>query len=264
MSIERRQTRSGVVYDVRLRSAKDRQYKRTFRTKKAAQEFDAQERAARLQGQWIDPRGGRISLRDYAQSWLIGRAALRPRTVELYGSLLDNHILPALGEEQIGNLSTAVIRSWHSALLRHGRPGPVTVAKCYRLLRTIMITATEDGIISRNPCVIKGAAVEHSEERTVATLFDIELLAASVAPRYRAMILLGTFTGLRYGELAGLQRQHVNLQAGTVIVVVQLQELSTGECVLGPPKTAAGRRTVTVPPAPPRQPGKSPLGVCRR
>jgi integrase len=248
MSIERRQTKSGKVYDVRLRSARGRQYKRTFRTKKAAQEFDAQERTARLQGQWIDPRGGRALLRDYAKSWLIGRASLRPRTIELYRSLLDNHILPPLGEVQLAKLSTAVIRSWHATLLRKGRPGSVTVAKCYRLLRTILGTATEDGIIARNPCVIKGAAVEHSEERAVATLFDIEIMAASVPPRYRAMILLGTFTGLRYGELAGLQRQHVNLHTGTVTVVLQLQELSNGECLLGPPKTAAGRRTITIPP----------------
>jgi hypothetical protein len=52
----------------------------------------------------------------------------------------------------------------------------------------------------------RGAAVEHSEERTVATLFDIELPAGSVASRYRAMILLATFTGLLGGELAGLRR----------------------------------------------------------
>ena len=63
------------------------------------------------------------------------------------------------------------------ALLKRGRPGPVTVAKAYRLLRTICETAVSDEMIARNPCNLKGAAVEHSPERPVLTVAEVEALA---------------------------------------------------------------------------------------
>lgn len=85
-------------------------------------------------------------------------------------------------------------------------------------------------------------------ERPIAGVTEIEQLAAVVPARYRAMVLLGTYAGLRYGELAGLERQHVDVAAGVVTVVQQLQELGTGECRIGPPKTDAGWRSVTIPP----------------
>lgn len=96
---------------------------------------------------WVDPALGRIPLRDYAERWLSERPNLRPRTRELYESELRLHILPELGNLELAKLTPPRIRSWHSALLTRGRPGPTTVAKCYRLLRAILTTAVDDGLL---------------------------------------------------------------------------------------------------------------------
>jgi integrase len=61
------------------------------------------------------------------------------------------------------------------------------------------------------------------------------------------MVLFATFTGLRFGELRALRRDRLDILHKTVHVVEQYQELSSGQLVLGPPKTDAGRRTVTIP-----------------
>jgi integrase len=53
---------------------------------------------------------------------------------------------------------------------------------------------------------------------------------------------------LRYGELAALGRRDIDADAATVTVRSAMVELATGEVIFGPPKTTAGRRTVTVPP----------------
>lgn len=250
MSIHVRKTASGSnVYDVRLRTPDGRLYKRTFRTRKEADTFEAREKADRSRGGWVDPRAGQLQLAQYAARWLTQRPALRPRTVELYESLLRRHILPELGRIELSALTTATVRAWHARLLLVGaRPGPSTVAKCYRLLRTILSTAVEDELIVKNPCILKGAGVERPEERSVATLAQVHALAEAVDPRWRVMILLATFTGLRLGELAGLTRRHVDLLHGTVKVVQQVQELNDGSRVVVPPKTEAGRRTVAIPP----------------
>jgi len=78
---------------------------------------------------------------------------------------------------------------------------PVTAAKAYRLLKSILATAVDDGLIRRNPCRIKGASVEKSPERPVLTIGQVYALADAIGPRYRALILLACFCGLRWGEL---------------------------------------------------------------
>lgn len=77
------------------------------------------------------------------------------------------------------------------------RPGPPTVAKCYRLLRAILTTAVEDELILKNPCVFKRAGVENAPERPLATIEQVYALADAIDPRFRAMVLLAAFTGLR-------------------------------------------------------------------
>jgi integrase len=247
VSIERRSTKRGVVYDVRLRSPDGRSYKRTFRTRKEAERFHAQQLADRSRGGWVDPRAGQLTLAEYAERWLDQRPRLRRRTAELYEGHLRHHILPALGTVRLAELTTARIRSWHGKLLKGGRIGPVTAAKSYRLLRTILGTAIEDGLIVKNPCVIKDAGVEHSPERPVATLTQVEAIAETMGGRYVALVLVATFTGLRLGELLALTRRRIDLEHRTVEVVEQLHELADGSLHVAPPKSAAGRRMVALP-----------------
>jgi len=198
-------------------------------------------------GTWMDPAWSAVSLEAYATTWLAQRT-LRPRTVELYEGLLDRYILPELGTAELGELSPRDVRSWHAALLRRGRPGPVTVAKAYRLLRTICETAVTDEMIGRNPCNIKGAAVEHSPERPVLTVPEVEALAAAIEDRFSALVLLAAWCGLRVGEAVALTRADVDLEEGTVRIDKSAAELKSGERIVGPPKTKAGIRVVYVPP----------------
>jgi integrase len=65
--------------------------------------------------------------------------------------------------------------------------------------------------------------------------------------RYRALVLLATFASLRWGEVTALRRSDLDLQARTVRVRMIYVERSTGEMVLGPPKSKAGRRIVGIP-----------------
>jgi integrase len=198
-------------------------------------------------GTWIDPEWGQVILRDYATSWLVQRS-LRPRTVELYQGLLDRYIVPGLGRSALGDLSPRDVRSWHVALLKRGTPGPVTVAKAYRLLRTICETAVSDELIARNPCNLKGASVEHSPERPVLTVAEVELLAGAIEQRYAALIRLAAWCGLRLGEALALTRADVDLEEGSVWIDKSAAELKSGERIVGPPKTKAGIRKVFVPP----------------
>jgi integrase len=67
--------------------------------------------------------------------------------------------------------------------------------------------------------------------------------------RYLVLVLLATFASLRWGEVTALRRTDLDLHAGTVRVRVAHVERSTGEILLGPPKSRAGRRIVGIPQA---------------
>jgi integrase len=65
--------------------------------------------------------------------------------------------------------------------------------------------------------------------------------------RYRALVLQATFASLRWGEATALRRCDLDLAAGIVRVRAAYAERSTGELVLGPPKSRAARRMVGIP-----------------
>jgi integrase len=123
----------------------------------------------------------------------------------------------------------------------------VTTAKAYRLLKAILNTAVDDRIIRRNPCRIKGAGLEKSPERPVLTIPEVFTLAEVIDPRYGALVLLGTFGSLRWGELAALRRKDIDLASCAIRVERQLTEMPGGGYAYGAPKSDASIRTVSIP-----------------
>lgn len=223
----------------------------TYPVKADAERAFARALTDQSRGIWVSPDAGKVTLRTYSAQWLESRvtntgARLRPRVRELYEGQLRLHILPNLGDMPLGQLRTAVVRSWYTTMIKSG-PGASTTAKCYRLLRAILNTAIDDGMLAVNPCTIRGAGAEQAAEREIPTISQVYELADAVEPRYRALVLLAAFGGLRRGELFGLARRHVDAAEATVSVEVQRQQLSSGAHIIGPPKSDAGRRTVSIP-----------------
>jgi integrase len=220
---------------------------KTFRTKTEAAEWLVDKEAEIRAGDWIDPEAGKITLTKYAETWVAERPKIRATTRERSATLVRLHIAPYLGHMEIGAMRDPHIRRWYKQLGDNG-VGAATIARAYQLLKSILNTAVEDELIRRNPCRIKGAAVYKSEERPVLTVGEVYALADAMPARYRALVLLGTFAGLRWGELAGLKRRNVDLEACTVRVQSITVELGTGELLLDQdPKSEAGRRTVAFP-----------------
>ena len=224
----------------------DRPASETFATKTDAEVWLTLQEAEIRSGDWINPDDGKILLADYARTWIDERSELRPKTVVLYRYLLRRHIAPALGQVAIADIQPSRVRHWRKQLL-DGGVSAVTAAKAYRLLKAVLNTALDDGVIRRNPCRIKGAGQEKSAERPTLTIPQVYALADAVEQRYRALILLAMFTGLRWGELAALRRCDIDLDARTVRVTRQLTEIRGDGIAFGPPKSAAGKRVVTIP-----------------
>jgi hypothetical protein len=118
-------------------------------------------------GTWFDETAGEIRLDAYAPRWIVERPVeLQPRTLEIYDGLLRNHIYPAFGRTHLSRITSAAVRTWHASLRTEG-VGAVTVAKAYRLLKSILTTAVEDELIARN--LPAGCATRASSGRRSAS-----------------------------------------------------------------------------------------------
>ncbi|GAA4548842.1 site-specific integrase [Streptomyces collinus] len=216
-------------------------------TKADADDWLADKQTELRRGDWHDPDAGKVPFGEYAAAWIKERE-LTSTTRQLYGSLLRHHLEPAFGAVNVAEISPPLVRRWRADKLASGT-GPTTVAKAYALLRAIMGTAVADQMIRRNPCTIKGASTVHTPERPTATVQEVYDLADAIQPRYRALVLMAGFLGLRWGELIGLHRRDVDLDHGAVRVRRAVAELNNGHREIKAPKSAAGKRTVSIPAA---------------
>ena len=185
------------------------------------------------------------ALRAYAAEWMRSRTDLAERTTELYGWLLHRHIEPTFGSVPLDEIAPSDVRFWFAG---SARLHPTTAAKAYRLLSSIMRTAVADELIHRNPCQIRGAAVERAPERPIATIAEVDALADFMPPELRVAVVLAAWCQMRRGEVRGLRRCDVDLRDGTLQVKLTRTTAMSGQSITKEPKTRAGRRTVTIPP----------------
>lgn len=223
----------------------------TFDTREDGEAWLAAERGLIAGDTWTSPRQRkaerrrpRLTFGTFAETWLAGRE-LKPRTRALYRRLLDTAILPALGAMPLTSLDTADVRHWYG-----GMPAdrPTQRSHAYSLVRAIMSTAVQDGLVPSNPCRITGAGTAKRARKVVpASLAELGTAAHAMPEQYRLMVLLAAWCGLRFGELAELRRGDVDMRSGVLRVRRAVTRVD-GLVIVGTPKSEAGIRDVAVPP----------------
>ena len=207
------------------------------------------ERRAIDAGTWIAPADRNratkpATLGAFANAWLADRQ-LKPRTRALYRSLLDQVILPELGDVPLKSITSLTVRQWYAGL---PADRPTRRAHAYSLLRTILNSAVTEDLIPSNPCHVRGAGNSKRVRKIKpATLPELELIIANLPERYRLMALFACWCALRFGELTELRRSDVDLKAGSIHVSRGVTWVK-GETVVGNPKSDAGIRDVAIPP----------------
>jgi integrase len=148
------------------------------------------------------------SVADYAGRWIAERK-LRPRTREGYEAKLRLHITPTvLGRTPVATLTPQTVRSWYSGL---GDEHRTRNAHCYAMLHAVCATAVSDGLLAANPCQITGAMSTPTERQAIIpTVAQLAALADAVPERFKALILLKAWCGLRWGEVIELQRGDID------------------------------------------------------
>ncbi len=243
--MRKRQTRRGNVYDVRLRTPDGRQLSKVFRTRKAADRFEAAQIADMTRGTWIDPRGLTLRFGEFAVEWLRRDPSKRPATIARDESVLRNHILPALGNAKLGSVTPRDVQNLVNAWSTSNAPN--TVRRQFDVLRAIFSAAVELELIGRSPCRAVRLPSRQEPKRPMPTAVHLARLAQAIGPEWEAMIWLASVLGLRWGECAGLRLGRIDFERSRVRIVEQVTRGMHGFMVPGPPKSKAGSRTLSAP-----------------
>lgn len=226
----------------------------TFETVMDAEAWLADERRKISGSTWTPPderrhaaavaAASRYTFEQYATQWLAGRHDLRPTTRESYKSALGRHLLPTFGHLPLEAITVAAVRSWFAS---YGDRTPTARAHAYQVLSTIMRQAEDDELVTRNPCRIRaGGRAKTAHEPEVLTRAELFALADAMPRQHRALTLVCGMCTLRFGEATALRRRDVDLDART-ITVARNATRAAGVKSVGPPKTSAGIRTVSMP-----------------
>ncbi len=209
-----------------------------FPTKSDARAWLATVSADVTRRAWRAPEAGRRTVGAYAIDYL-QRSDLRASTRSLYESPWRNHLAETWEYVPVQDVTPQRVRRWHQSAA--SSTGPTAVAQSYRLLRSLLNVAVEDGVIGANPCRLpRAASPEPATPARALTLDEVQRLADAMAARYHGLVLVLALGGLRFGEATALHRRDVD---GDRLTVARSQRGG----ILGTPKTAAGMRTVVLP-----------------
>jgi integrase len=190
----------------------------------------------------VDPN---ITAGAYAARWLETVAVtLKARSHERYSQNWRQHLAPRFGEQRLRTIQRGAVQSHLVELLKAGKDRG-TVRLIHSVLRSMLNAAIGEGIISTNPADKVGRALKLTEspgarqdEISIKALDRAQAAAliAATEPKHRALILLMARTGLRIGEVIGLEWTDVDIEGRQITV-----SRNTSKGVTDTPKSGHGR-----------------------
>jgi len=127
-----------------------RERSKTFPRKVDAERFLATVDADLLRGEWIDPRSGRKTFREWVEEFESSRVDLEATTRAQRSDCLRNHLLPHFGSRRLSAITEMRVRTFLAHLVKDGL-APATVTKNLRILSQILKAAVRNRLIALTP-----------------------------------------------------------------------------------------------------------------
>jgi integrase len=204
----------------RWRSPEGSSQGRVVRTKGIGERLVATMESSKVDGTYLDARGGRTTLRDWSTQYLATLTASEA-TLDTYRQRLRTLIWPTLGDKAVADLRPSTIQAWIAELDR----SPATVDAALTLLRSVLTAAVEDRLIPSNPAKSRSVRAPRrtSKRKHVWAADHLVGVSEAIGPDWRALVAVGVGCGLRQGELFALKLGDVDFLRRELHVDRQLQ-----------------------------------------
>ncbi len=193
--------------------------------------------------------GPQQTVKQYLEYWLeeVHRPTIRIGTYKNYSTIVDNHLIPALGHIRLQKLTTQHLQKFYSQRLRDGLSA-VRVLNIHRVLRKALDNAVRTNLIGRNVCDYVELPRKEEHEIQVLTGEQAKKLLVTVSERrLEALLTLALATGMRKGEMLGLRWQDIDLEKGFLQIRRTLSFVTGHGYIENEPKTKRGRRGIMLP-----------------
>ena len=222
--------RRKTLYGRTKREVQDRLRETLHRTEKGLPPIPEQETVGAFLRRWLE----------------IIRGKVRPRTHKSYEQVVRIHLEPGIGRVRLAKLTPLDVSAWFES--RHAAGvGGRTIHYARAVLRAALNHALKWELVSRNVASLTDPPRYRAREIAPLTPEQTrKFLAAVAGHRLEALFTVAVGLGLRLGEALGLPWDAVNLDAGT-LSVRQTLERAGNQPRFGEPKSARGRRTITLP-----------------
>ena len=207
------------------------------RAKRAVE--DARDRNTRF-----DPRAGDVRLDEWVRVWLDTKHDVKPKTLDGYEGILRSRVVPALGDYPLNRIDAEVVDSWVAAMIGEGL-SPSRIRQSHHVLSAALKLAVRRNVISSNPCegTILPAAV--GREQRFLTPDELAAVAGAMPLHLRAATWTLGLAGLRFGEMAALERDDIDVLHRRIDVSKAVTEIN-GRLHLGETKNRK-TRSVAIP-----------------
>jgi integrase len=202
--------------------------------------------ATRMDGSFVEP--SRMRLSTLLERWVedAARPSIRQTTYYSYKGIIKNHIDPRIGGTTLAILNPIHIQRLYADMERDG-VGPRVRQLTHAVLRRALKQALRWGLVARNPCDAIDPPRVPKRQISPLTAEEVQqLLDAAKGDRLYAVYVVAIGTGMRLGEIFGLQWPDVDLKGRAINVQNTLIEIN-GKLSLAEPKTPKSRRRVDLP-----------------
>ena len=196
---------------------------------------------------------------DWIDFWYqnFSKPKIRPTTQECYENRIYNHIIPEIGKIPLNKLSQNDLQQFYARLKKGGRRrltefygeglSDRMVRSCHTTCHTALEKAVSEGLITRNPSIGCKLPPKKSREMQVLTQDEVRrFLTQAKEEGYYEIFLLELTTGMRRGEILGLQWKDVNLHTGELHIRRQVVKKGA-KTLISKPKTKSSIRTLMLP-----------------
>lgn len=198
-----------------------------------------------------------LTLAEWITLWMRNEVigSVKPSSYQTYSNQMTKHVIPKLGHFLLDDLTPDIIRRFLHEMQLEGFAYS-TIKGCYRLFTAALRSATDEGMIRKNPCRrIKLQQMETAEQR-VLTPGEQEALRSAVDEADVLPPLLSLYTGMRLGEICALKWADIDWEKRTVTVRRTVQRIAKIEkdrtdsktyLAIGAPKSARSQRVLPLP-----------------
>lgn len=224
-----------------VRNHAGERFTETFPLRSQAREWGQEQEAKLRRNAYQDPQAGKIKFAEWRDRWWEARV-VEPHTQPGDASCIRTHITPYWSDWEVRAIARLDVQSWVRKMVVD-KKGASAIRRAYNLMSSIMRAALDENLIAVTPCRRIDLPREAVKPPQWFTVEEAQAILGELQQPWQTMVLLAFYTGLRWGELAGLHGHRIDWRRSRLFVV----EVNTKSGIKEYPKSSKSRREVPIP-----------------